>query len=1325
MQDVENSTNRMNSVLGGSASGLDRMADSIGKVGSSLSSVGGMMTAAITLPLTGVAVAALKVAGDLEQAKVAFTGMMGSAAAAQQHLDALREFANKTPFEFNELINASRKLQAFGFSAQEVIPTLTKIGDAAAGLGLGAAGIDRITLALGQMSAKGKVSAQEMNQIAETGIKGWDMLAAAITKATGKTTTVADTMKLAEGGKINGAAAVQVLLDGMGSQFQGQMDKQAETMLGRLSTVSDQVKTLLAGIGQALMPLGKAVIEGVSSAIPQVQKLVDVFAGLPVPIQGAIVGLAGLAAAAGPTLFIVGNMASGVSALIKAFEVLRGMEIFGGIAQSAAVAEGAIAQTAVAASGLSTALTVGLAAAAAALAGIALNVGGIADKMGAFLDRQGINLFEILKGAALGMNPMEIAANSALASAQAVAQRDRTSRVQTQSEADAAKSAVDAREAEIAKRMSGGGGSPSLLQSDAAKAAKEAAKELAGAFSAFGLTNHSLQVEELTRKYNLLKASGKATAEQLQQAWDQVVVAMMAANPTERYGPFKPFDLSTLGDLSRPLDEMVKRTASALDLQKHELQSYLDFMKKWAEDVRSANRRAFDQAAATTAMALMSPEEQVVNYLDKNPGAEALVPYDPRVTALERLQRMRESDEAERDIAKQFEKSRLEGGLSVPGLDQFGNSINLGVDDNSQLGKVLSTGGVANAAKQIDDLNDALQRLGIAQRANITELKAAIKDLEQAQKQGKLTNLQSMQLDLARVNVGIAQRQEQGLAPTVQQGEARFKAERALKDTELDVYMETRKRVEFVMGSIRDGLADAVLHAKNFGDAMKQAFIGLGENLFKDVFGRLFDQITRPLTDKLTSLFSGVVDKITSKLLGKGVDAASSALGAGVDAAAGLAGAGADVASKAGGTASKAVGSVVSGGLSATVGMISGAASAVSSVIGNFQMSGMNKSLDLIVNHTLRIYNDLANLRNDLWEQHHLISAQLENIRGAIGDGAMMITEVVHGLWEAVLNQGLGIASGGGTAAAVESFVESKAGTADVQATEDAAARAQKEAAEAKTEAAEAEYQAAMQAKAAAEAQMQAAQEQAAAAESTSEAVSDGGFSVPSVPFNPGSSQGVVQAILALNETTGNGLAAILSRLQEMNGFGGPGTGSGGGGTGSVDPFHLRFNGPGLDSPEAIRSRITSGSGIIEVAADSIYRLGNASEEVARSLSSVSSEVIASFGSTYGVGEVRRGVDFGISDIETGSGSTYGVGAVTRGPDFGSMETVKYDWLGRPLQDYSSVPDYSFDVNQFNGVPDSVYPNGKFGQHVTIQFNGPINSKDDADYATKVIMGQM
>ena len=78
-------------------------------------------------------------------------------------------------------------------------------------------------------------------------------------------------------------------------------------------------------------------------------------------------------------------------------------------------------------------------------------------------------------------------------------------------------------------------------------------------------------------------------------------------------------------------------------------------------------------------------------------------------------------------------------------------------------------------------------------------------------------------------------------------------------------------------------------------------------------------------------------------------------------------------ASAAGGIASGVAGAAASQGVGAIVGMVTGAITAVSSVIGNFQMAGMNKSLDLIENYTRYLKIGLVEQGDSLLNDSHVI----------------------------------------------------------------------------------------------------------------------------------------------------------------------------------------------------------------------------------------------------------------------------------------------------------------------------------------------------------------
>ncbi|MEW6183040.1 MAG: tape measure protein [Bacillota bacterium] len=198
---------------------------------------------------TGVAAGgAVKMAAEYEQSKTAFTTLLGSGKEAEKFLKDLSDFASKTPFELPGLEDSSRRLLAFGFSAEKIIPMMTNIGNAVSALGGGKAEIDRVTLALGQMAAKGKISAEEMNQLNELGVKSWDMVAKAIG------VSVPEAMKMAEQGMITGQQGIDAVLKGMAERFGGAMDKQSKTLIGRWSNLKDN-------ISQMMRPLGEEIIK--------------------------------------------------------------------------------------------------------------------------------------------------------------------------------------------------------------------------------------------------------------------------------------------------------------------------------------------------------------------------------------------------------------------------------------------------------------------------------------------------------------------------------------------------------------------------------------------------------------------------------------------------------------------------------------------------------------------------------------------------------------------------------------------------------------------------------------------------------------------------------------------------------------------------------------------------------------------------------------------------------------------------------------------------------------------------------------------------------
>lgn len=191
-------------------------------------------------------IASVKMNADMEMTTRAFEVLTGSSDRAKDHLAQLERFAATTPFEFPGLVEASKKLQAYGFQTEAVIPIMEAIGNAAMAVGLGQEGIDRITLALGQMNAKGKVSAEEMRQLAETGLPAWELLAKGIG------VSVPEAMDKARKSAISAKDGISALLMGLNSRFNGMMDKVSGEIPQSFSNMQDSVKSIMRTVGASI-----------------------------------------------------------------------------------------------------------------------------------------------------------------------------------------------------------------------------------------------------------------------------------------------------------------------------------------------------------------------------------------------------------------------------------------------------------------------------------------------------------------------------------------------------------------------------------------------------------------------------------------------------------------------------------------------------------------------------------------------------------------------------------------------------------------------------------------------------------------------------------------------------------------------------------------------------------------------------------------------------------------------------------------------------------------------------------------------------------------
>jgi tape measure domain-containing protein len=249
------------------SSGIDDADDSVRQLDSDIESTSESTASfAKTLGLVALAGVALKKTFDLasksftlgaemEQTEIAFGTFLRSAEKGKAVIADLNQFANVTPFDNEEIIQSGRVLLAANVPAEKLTDTLETIGNIAAGTNVPITELGNI---YAKVMNKGKLQAEELNQLAERGIPIIDTLA----KEFG--VTKAEVFKLGSEGKItsdvmNSAFATMTKKGGI---FFKLMEKQSESASGLLSTLQGKMKLAGTELGKRMLPSAKSATKG-------------------------------------------------------------------------------------------------------------------------------------------------------------------------------------------------------------------------------------------------------------------------------------------------------------------------------------------------------------------------------------------------------------------------------------------------------------------------------------------------------------------------------------------------------------------------------------------------------------------------------------------------------------------------------------------------------------------------------------------------------------------------------------------------------------------------------------------------------------------------------------------------------------------------------------------------------------------------------------------------------------------------------------------------------------------------------------------------------
>lgn len=174
-------------------------------------------------------------------------GLVGASQKAQDMLKWVQKLAITSPFDKAGVANILLGAKAYGFTS-DMAQRLTKdIIDYTAATGRGTAEGDSMIRALGQMSNKGKVSAEELNQLTEAGFNANDIL-----KRMGYT------LDDVSNGLVPANDFIQMVAKSIEEDFGGAAARQSESWSGIINSLGDLknlgLEGLFKGTLQAIQP---------------------------------------------------------------------------------------------------------------------------------------------------------------------------------------------------------------------------------------------------------------------------------------------------------------------------------------------------------------------------------------------------------------------------------------------------------------------------------------------------------------------------------------------------------------------------------------------------------------------------------------------------------------------------------------------------------------------------------------------------------------------------------------------------------------------------------------------------------------------------------------------------------------------------------------------------------------------------------------------------------------------------------------------------------------------------------------------------------------
>lgn len=241
----------------------DRMDIAMRRLATTLGQIG------VGVSLAGLVKQIAQTRGEFQQLEVAFATLLQSKEKADALMSQMVELAAKTPFDLQGVASGARQLLAYGFAAEDITNTLTRLGNVAAGLGLN---LQDLTWLYGTTAVQGRLFTRDVMQFQSRGID----LAGELATQLGKTR--AEISQMVTEGKI-GFSEVQKAIESMtneGGKFHNLMQEQSKTITGLISNLGDALDMMFNDLGKSQEGVITGVLKGTISLVENYQKVLDI-----------------------------------------------------------------------------------------------------------------------------------------------------------------------------------------------------------------------------------------------------------------------------------------------------------------------------------------------------------------------------------------------------------------------------------------------------------------------------------------------------------------------------------------------------------------------------------------------------------------------------------------------------------------------------------------------------------------------------------------------------------------------------------------------------------------------------------------------------------------------------------------------------------------------------------------------------------------------------------------------------------------------------------------------------------------------------------------